>query len=333
MGRFPALRYRIGVLLTGMLVMLSFPGFSLGASISVSGEVRQPITLSVDELRAMPPFTIKNVTLLDEKKKPTDPERLLMVASYRGVLLRDLLERAGMKHVRKFEPGVFIRVIGARGKEVVYSFGEIFYSSIGRSVLLGYERDGKADDEGGGVELITSTDVRSGRRIGDVREIVVERVAIKLEAYTDKQKKIVRSPSPLITLIDGKSNALRTITLDTLKALPSLRIDDAVMTGDCEGFRGVYSFEGPTLRAVLENNGVNVTDRDYRRYVVISSSDGFSAVYSFGEILNSRLSENIIIAWKKNGELITEDGFARSVVREDSTGGRSVRRISRIEIH
>ncbi|MDD3294663.1 MAG: molybdopterin-dependent oxidoreductase [Geobacteraceae bacterium] len=333
MGHFAKLGCRIGVLLTVMLVMLSLPGLSLGASVSVSGEVRQPVTLSVAELREMPPFTIKNITLLDDKKKPTDPERLLMVASYKGVLLRDLLERAGMKHVRKFEPGVLIRVIGASGKEVVFSFGEIFYSSIGRSVLLGYERDGKAVNEGDELELITSTDVRSGRRIGNVREILVERVSIKLEAYTDKAKKIVRPTSPLITLIDGKSNKQRTITLETLKALPSQRIDDAVMTGDCEGFRGVYTFEGPTLRTVLESSGVNITDKDYRRYVVISSSDGFCAVYSFGEILNSRLSDNIIIAWKKNGEMITEDGFARSVVREDSTGGRSVRRISRIEIH
>jgi DMSO/TMAO reductase YedYZ molybdopterin-dependent catalytic subunit len=108
---------------------------------------------------------------------------------------------------------------------------------------------------------------------------------------------------------------------------------DAVMTGDCEGFRGVYSFEGPTLRAVLEHAGVNLARSDYRRHVVISSSDGFCATFSFGEILNSRLSDNIIIAWKKNGKPMTEDGFARSVVREDSTGGRSVRRISLIEIH
>jgi DMSO/TMAO reductase YedYZ molybdopterin-dependent catalytic subunit len=332
MNRLSTIRCAIGALLLGTLVILAVPGVSLGATISVSGEVRQPLTLSVDDLREMPSFLVKNITLLEEKKKSSEPEKLIAVSSYKGVLLRDLLEKAGMKNVRKFEPGVFILVRGTDNMEVVFSFGEIFYSSIGRSVLLSYERDGKAIDSHGGIELVISTDVRSGRRITDVREILVERADIRLDAYKDKDRKVVRPPSSLITLVN-QGTAPRTITPENLKALPSLRFDDAVMTGDCEGFRGVYSFEGPTLRTVLESNGVNVSDKDYRRYVVISSSDGFCAAYSFGEILNSRLGDNIIIAWKKNGELITEDGFARSVVREDSTGGRSVRRISRIEIH
>ena len=323
----------VGVFFLGAFIMLSASGVSFGAMISVSGEVKQSLKLSSEDLKKMPPFSINNITLLEEKKKSSDPEKLMMVASYKGVLLRDLLERAGMKNVRKFEPGVFIRVRGTDNREVVFSFGEIFYSGIGRSVLLGYERDGKAIDSHGALELVISTDVRSGRRITDVREILVERADIKLEAYLDKEKKVVRPHSPIITLTDSQSAVQRKITLDNLKILPALRFDDAVMTGDCEGFRGVYSFEGPTLRTVLESNGVNVSDKDYRRYVVISSSDGFCAAYSFGEIFNSRLGDNIIIAWKKNGELITEDGFARSVVREDSTGGRSVRRISRIEIH
>lgn len=333
MNRLSTIRCTIGAFLLGTLVILAVPGAILGATISVSGEVRQPLTLSVDDLREMPSFSIKNITLLEEKKKSSEPEKLTAVSSYKGVLLRDLLEMAGMKNVRKFEPGVFIRVRGTDNREVVFSFGEIFYSSIGRSVLLGYERDGKATDSHGAIELVISTDVRSGRRITDVREILVERADIRLEAYKDKEGKVVRPPSSLISLIDGPGAAPRTITPESLKALPALRFDDAVMTGDCEGFRGVYSFEGPTLRTVLESNGVNVSDKNYRRYVVISSSDGFCAAYSFGEILNSRLGDNIIIAWKKNGVLITEDGFARSVVREDSTGGRSVRRISRIEIH
>lgn len=327
------LRHMTGVFFLGTLIMLSIPGFSCGAAISVSGEVKRPLTLTTMELRSIPPFSIRNVTLLDEKNKSTDPEKLLMVASYKGVLLRDLLERAGMKHIRKYEPGVLIRVRGADGREVLFSFGEVFYSSIGRSVLLSYEQDGKALEPHNGIELVVATDVRAGRRIQNVREIVVERADIKLEAYADKTKKVVRPPSTLITLTDERNPAERTITLDNLKTLSSVRIDDAVMTGDCEGFRGVYSFEGPTLKTVLESSGVNTSDRNYGRYVVISSSDGFCAVYSFGEILNSRLSDNIIIAWRKNGKLISEDGFARSVVREDSTGGRSVRRISRIEIH
>ena len=324
-------RCAVGIVFLAVLFILAAPATGRATSLLVSGEVGHSLKLSLDDLKEMPEFSIKNVTLLEEKIKPADPEKLIAVASYGGVLLRDILEKAGMKYVRKYEPGLFIRVRGADNKEVLFSFGEIFYSGIGRSVLLAYERDGKDIDSKGGVELVVSTDVRTGRRIMDVREIIVERVDIELEVYRDRKKKVVRPPSSQIALCFGGVEK-RKIALQDLSALPSLRIDDAVMTGDCEGFRGVYSFEGPSLRTVLESSGVDLSDRNYRRYVVITSSDGYSAVYSFGEILNSRLSDNIIVAWKKNGELMKEDGFARSVVREDSTGGRSVRRISRINI-
>jgi hypothetical protein len=46
------------------------------------------------------------------------------------------------------------------------------------------------------------------------------------------------------------------------------------------------------------------------------------------------LDNNIVIAYRKNSELLKDDdGFAMSVVAEDSTGGRSVRRISSVEIY
>lgn len=316
-----------------ILIIPASPFSSYGASFAISGEVRQSLSLTAEDLKAMAPFTIRNITLLEEKNNPADPENLNAVASFKGVLLRDLLYKAGMKFVRKFEPGILIRVRGGDNREVVFSFGEIFYSSIGRSTLLAYERDGTSVSGPGGIELVVATDTRSGRMVSDIREILVERVDIELEAYHDKQRKVTRPPSQAITLTDQQGNIRRLFASKDLEALPSIRIDDAVMTGDCEGFRGVYSFEGPSLKMVLESSGVKCSKDDYRRYVVISSSDGFCAVYSFGEIFNSRLSDNSIIAWKKNGKTLTEDGFARSVVREDGTGGRSVRRISRIEIH
>lgn len=53
-----------------------------------------------------------------------------------------------------------------------------------------------------------------------------------------------------------------------------------------------------------------------------------------GELYNSRLSDNIVIAYEKDGKTLDEkDGFAMSVVKEDSTGGRSVKRIQKIDIY
>jgi len=70
-----------------------------------------------------------------------------------------------MKFIRKYEPGVFMRVRGADNKEVVFSFGEIFYSSIGRSILFACEKNGKPLNT---VEMVISTGGRSVRRISSI---------------------------------------------------------------------------------------------------------------------------------------------------------------------
>jgi hypothetical protein len=217
---------------------------------------------------------------------------------------------------------------------VVFSFGEIFYSSIGRSVLIAYEKDGKPVDDAAGVgELVITTDLRAGRSISGVTEIIVERVEVPMNAYDDRRKKVTRPPTSEFTLVDKKRRKAMRIGLEDLKKFDPVRMDAAVMAGDCEGFHGIYSFKGSSLRSLLEKFGIDPFTADYDRYVLVCSENGFCATFSFGELFNSRLSDNIIIAYEKDGApLDRTEAFAKSVAREDSVGGRSVRRISSIEV-
>ena len=303
-------------------------------SFSVKGAVKKSNTYSLSTLKEMPSMFLKDVYLIDEKKECDDEEKLGSLASYKGVLLRDILLDAGMEYKRKWEPGVFIRVKG-KGGEAVFSFGEIFYSSAGRSIIVAYEKDGKSMKFTSGLgQLILHTDLRSGRCITDIQEIEIGRVSVKLKAYEDKKKGIQRPSTTDFTIVDHKTSQTQKITLENLKALPDSYIPYALMAGDCEGFGGIFSFRGTPLRSLLEDFGIKGCHIDYNRYIVISSEDGFCAVFSLGEIFNSRLSSNILIAWDKNDTLLdSKDGFAMSVVREDSTGGRSVKRIHMAEIY
>jgi hypothetical protein len=282
----------------------------------------------------MPSLYIKDVLFIQEKKKCTGPETFLHGGHFRGVLLKDVLLKAGMKHVRKWEPGVYVKVIDTQGREVVFSFGEIFYSSIGRSILLAYEeKDRPMIFPEGVCDLLVSTDVRAGRHLSGVSRIEVFRVEVEMLAYEDKKEKVVRPPTLDFTILDHKTGASRKIDLETLEALPAIRLPFAVMAGDCEGFRGIHSFEGALLKDLLVQYGVDPCRPDYSRYVLAASKDGFCATFSFGELFNSRLNNNLIIAYKEDDVFLNErQGFAMSVAGEDNLGGRSVKRIQRIEL-
>jgi hypothetical protein len=234
-----------------------------------------------------------------------------------------------MKYERKWEPGVFFKVSDGRDKEVVFSFGEIFYSSIGRSILVAYERNDRACPP----TLVVATDIHNGRMIENVAEISVTRVDVELLAYEDKANDLQRPATSEFKLIDKRGKNERIIKPDDLKGLSVTHIPAAVMIGDCEGFHGIHSLDGVPLASLLKRYLQIPDPAPYERYVLISSDDGYCATYSFGELFNSRLGDQVVIATLKDGEpLSPADGFAMSVTGEDSTGGRSVKRIAKIEV-
>lgn len=300
----------------------------------IRGEVETPLALTLKEIHALPEFHINAVPILKEKQHKDHREELIEVADYEGILLRDLLEKAGMKYTRKWEPGVFIRVKGSNNEEAIFSFGEIYYSSIGRSTLLSYRKNGKLiNPKKGCLELIVSNDIRSGRRIQAVTEIIVERVDIEMNVYQENRDKKVRPPTTSLQITDKKSGLTKKITLDDLISLPKVQIHDKVQIGDCVGFQGVYSYTGITLRSFLENEQFVSGPYQYDRYVAIYSENGFCATFSMGELFNSKLGNNIVMAYKKDGKKLGPgESFLMMVAGEDNTGGRSVKQISNIII-
>jgi DMSO/TMAO reductase YedYZ molybdopterin-dependent catalytic subunit len=311
-----------------LISFLAIEALSQETHLAVRGEVLTELSLSLADIKAMPPFLIRDVPVIPERVRDRKDEELVTQTTFRGVLLRDVLYKAGMKHKRKWEPGVFIRVLG-RNKELVFSFGEMFYSSIGRSVLLAYERDEKPCP----LTLVVATDIHGGRMMADVSEIRVARVDVELLAYDDKAKNKVRPPSKEFTVIDQANQKQRVIKPADLKALPVIHIPAAVLIGDCEGFHGIHSLDGVPLSTLLKKILTIPDPAPYNRYVLIASDDGYCATYSFGELFNSRLGDQVVIATIKDGQpLSSNDGFAMSITGEDSTGGRSVKRIKRIEI-
>jgi DMSO/TMAO reductase YedYZ molybdopterin-dependent catalytic subunit len=309
--------------------VLASEAWAQETSIAIKGEVLKELSLSIADIKAMPPFLIRDVPVIPERVRDRKDQEKVAQVTFRGVLLRDLLYKAGLKYKRKWEPGVFIQVRDRNNREIVFSFGEVFYSSIGRSILIAYEREDVLRPP----TLVVATDIHDGRMMIDVSEIRVARVNVELLAYDDQEKKKVRPPSAEFTLIDQASKKQRVIKPADFKALPTIHIPAAVMIGECEGFHGIHDLDGVPLSTLLKKTLIIPDPAPYNRYVLITSDDGYCATYSFGELFNSRLGDQVVIATIKDGKTLSPtDGFAMSVTGEDSTGGRSVKRIKKIEV-
>ena len=127
------------------------------ATLSLTGDFHSPLTLTLDALRAhaaivADPFDLRCFTTNRFIRK---------VDSYRGVLLKDLIEVAGLRNDRPgdFKRTIFIAV-AHDGYAVTFSWHELFNTPIGERVLVAFERgDAPLTIEEGAPLLFSAADI------------------------------------------------------------------------------------------------------------------------------------------------------------------------------
>jgi len=117
--------------------------------LEVGGLVQHSLSLTVEDLRAL------------AKRRGQIAE-----GGYGGVRLVDVLEEADMKQDdRHALRRSYVVAIATDGYQAVFSWGELFNTPVGRSVLVAYERDSAPLREGEGrFALVSLADERSGPR-------------------------------------------------------------------------------------------------------------------------------------------------------------------------
>ncbi|TDV34280.1 molybdopterin-dependent oxidoreductase-like protein [Paraburkholderia caballeronis] len=125
----------------------------LPGTLRLTGCVLRPQAISLDALRRFPavmcaPFDLRCYTT----------QRFIRtVEPYRGVLLTDLLQHAGL---RCDAPGDFKRMIflavGHDGYAVTFSWHELFNTPVGQQAVVAYECGGNALDEDDGAPVLFS---------------------------------------------------------------------------------------------------------------------------------------------------------------------------------
>ena len=130
-------------------------------SLRVVGRVRQPLVLSMEELRGMDSEEVLDLPIICGTGTPKG-----RISRCRGVLLENVIGKAEViKNEDNDTKKMFIVAWARDGYKVVFSWQEIFNTSVGGGVMIVIEKDGESlCAEDGRLDLISAEDYFTGSR-------------------------------------------------------------------------------------------------------------------------------------------------------------------------
>lgn len=323
-------------LFLSVLVIASLSGPSVSTAMTIGGAVRQPLNLSISDLER---FGSQEVRMTDYGRD----KNFHGVFVYQGVPLRNLLQVAA---IAKDGPGfnkttdLAVVVRAGSGKSVVLSWGEIFYKNPS-NVMIAFAANpvrphhasgcgschgpdvykpalDQLDREVGFPKLIVANDSFSDRSLEDVVGIEV------VDPGRDPKKGGSKASTALFTMVD-EIGAFRKFY--DLEGFPTNRVSVAEV-GDGRGFHGFMEFEGVSLRHLIQRMGIA---EDMDRALLVTSTDGYRALVSFGEIFLSPLGDRIILAEHK-AVIPGEEKKFTLVIPDDLAADRDVKTVTKMEV-
>ncbi len=126
--------------------------------IEVKGDVEFPLQLSVDSLKKMKVITIDNLKITG---KNGEVKREIKVC--KGVLLKDILEKAKIKQNDHKDRNFYIVARASDDYKATFSWAELFNNPTGENTFVLFEENGKPVKNGEMI-LICKNDIRTGPR-------------------------------------------------------------------------------------------------------------------------------------------------------------------------
>ncbi|WP_310633045.1 molybdopterin-dependent oxidoreductase [Paraburkholderia sp.] len=122
-------------------------------ALTLSGSVLRPQTLTLDALRALPSVTCAPFDL----RCYTTQRFIRAVEPYRGVLLTELIQHAGLRCEAHgdFKRMIFLAV-GHDGYAVPFTWHELFNSPVGEQAIVAYECGGQPLSAADGAPVLFS---------------------------------------------------------------------------------------------------------------------------------------------------------------------------------
>jgi precorrin-4 methylase len=306
------------------------------ASFSVTGSVKQPLNLSLEDLRGFTPIRVQ----LNEVLKDGSYRGAWL---YYGVPLKTLLETAAVeKEESAFSKKIdlAIRVRNTEGQEVVLSWGEVFYKNSADVIVAASATPIKPHH---GCSSCHPTSVSDRYMKQFEREIGFPKLVVACDGYADRSIENIVSvevfdPKPAMPAVKSDEffspsfvvtgDVKTEITLESLSGFP--RKDMRVIhMGEGRGYHGIDDYSGVLFEKILEKAD---PEPGLSKAFLISASDGYRALFSYGEIFLNRAEENTLIADTQNGEKIENGGKFVFVPSDDLMSDRDVKALEKIEV-
>jgi len=327
----------IKALITALLFLPVFPlnGWSSQSPLTVTGLVRQPLSLSLSDLAGFQPATVRTN---DIRKDGTYHG----VFTTQGVPLKNLLEVASIrKEGTGFSKNLDLAIVlrNKEGKKVTLSWGEVFYRNPG-DVTIAFSATPVIPHKGcqgchqpdfyqpymeqlnrkvGFPKLVVAHDFDSDRSLEGIVNIEV----VNLDPKSVNKKKV-----ELVSRQISIGGAVKKeLTLTDMASLPRVSVTMNVV-GDGRGFHGRDEYEGVPLVELLNRAGV---EQDLRSVFVVSAPDGYRSLVSYGELFLSPQGRRIIIADKANGQPLKKNGKFLLIIPDDLAADREVKAVEKIE--
>ena len=307
---------RASFALAGLLAGAHALAAGPSTTVVVSGAVDHPTTYTAATLNALP-----QITQTDAFSSGTTPQ----THTYTGPTIWNAISATGVQTA----PGVkndildrYVLATGTDGYRVVYSMGELDPAFGNRADLVATQETlgGRTVPlTGDGFARSTAPgDVKGGRYVSNLASLTVRASGSTVAATGG-------GPSKQFSVTGAVVNGM-TFDLAALKALPT--ITETV---------GGTTYVGVSLWDLLNTATGLVTDPAVKndvldKFVVATSSDGYKALISMGEIDPAFGDQPDLVAYEADGALLDTNGFARLVVPGDAKAGRYVSNLINLQV-
>jgi len=323
-------------ILLSILICSSVAVADSSSTLSITGVVKQPLNLTIDDLNNYQSIEVQ----LNEVLQDGD---FRGVFSCRGVPLKTLLEIACIqKGKTDFSKPVdlVILVRNKQGEQIALSWGEVFYRNPGRIIVAVSAVPIMPLKD---CTTCHTPDVYKSRLDQLQRKIIFPKLVITTDSYSDRSLEEITSievldlrpeipakrpdrlfsPEFTITGLVGQ-----TVIIKDLSSYP--RKETKVKhLGEGKGYHGIDRFAGAPFKTILDEAGITP---DLNKVFLVSAPDGYRALFSYGEIFLDPAGERMIIADRINDRPIEKGGRFFLVPPDDLMSDRDVKAVENIEV-